>query len=208
MTNTEKSITTTTATTIPTSKTTRISTPSFEAQTNHVKLHSLGNEQNTAAATNAAAAAYPHPVSSYYFGPPDSTRTFGSGVTGKPGVTFAKEIVRIERDYSAGELPQFHSSFPLELEDRISPTTLSEIVNDINQLLIDAHNPTHTWIDNIVAILTFYLSSIMLGTHYKKTIEKLNNYIDKVNKDLLHPVGLALVNPVKTAFLFIEVEYY
>nr|CDI54555.1 probable 25 kD subunit of DNA-directed RNA polymerases I, II and III [Melanopsichium pennsylvanicum 4] len=71
------------------------------------------------------------------------TRTFGSGVTGKPGVTFAKEIVRI-----------------------------------------------------------------MLGTHYKKTIEKLNNYIDKVNKDLLHPVGLALVNPVKTAFLFIEVEYY
>jgi hypothetical protein len=51
---------------------------------------------------------------------------------------------------------------------QISPTTFSEIVNDVNTLLIEAHNPARTWIDNSAAILTFYLSSTLFGTHYAR----------------------------------------
>ena len=45
-------------------------------------------------ASGKESAVYPPPVSSYYFGPPDSTRAFGEPVTGQPGVHFPKEIVR------------------------------------------------------------------------------------------------------------------
>ncbi|KAJ9474013.1 Ras modification protein ERF4 [Pseudozyma hubeiensis] len=151
---------------------------------------------------------YPPPTSSYYFGPPDSTRAFGEPITGKPGVHLPKEIVRIERDYSSGELPQFHSSFPLELEGRISPTTFSEIINDINSLLVSAHNPTRLWIDNSIAILTFYISTLLVKGHYQRTMEELDRIISKYNEETLHPVGLSLVDPRKTAFLFIELEYF
>ncbi|SPO28061.1 uncharacterized protein UTRI_04452_B [Ustilago trichophora] len=157
---------------------------------------------------NDAALFYPPPVSTYYFGPPDSTRAFGERVTGKPGVHLPKEIVRIERDYSSGELPQFHSSFPLELEGRISPTTFSELINDLNSILIDAHNPTRTWIDNSMAIATFYLSTVVLGSHYRRTMRKLETFIQRSNIEILHPVGLSLAHPRKSAFLFVELEYY
>lgn len=75
---------------------------------------------------------------------------------------------RIERDYASGELPQFHSSFPLELEGRISPTTFSEIINDINTLLIEAHDPRRIWIENTVAILTLYISTLLVEGHYRR----------------------------------------
>lgn len=32
--------------------------------------------------------------------------------------------------------------------------------------------------------------------------------ISKYNEETLHPVGLSLVDPRKTAFLFIELEYF
>ncbi|SPO28574.1 uncharacterized protein UTRI_04452 [Ustilago trichophora] len=151
---------------------------------------------------------YPPPISTYYFGPPDTTRAFGEEVTAKPGIHLPKEIVRIERDYSSGELPQFHSSFPLELEGRISPTTFSELINDLNSILIDAHNPTRTWIDNSIAIATFYLSTVVFGSHYRRTMQKLETFIQRSNIEILHPVGLSLADPRKSAFLFVEMEYY
>ncbi|CDU25363.1 uncharacterized protein SPSC_05197 [Sporisorium scitamineum] len=160
------------------------------------------------AAAATSASYYPPPTSSYYFGPPDASRAFGEPVTGKPGVHLPKEIVRIERDYSSGELPQFHSSFPLELEGRISPTTFSELINDINTLLIKAHNPTKTWIDNTFAISTFYLSTLLVGSHYRRTMRELEELIARSNRETLNPVGLSLVDPHKSAFLFIELEYY
>ena len=37
---------------------------------------------------------------------------------------------------------------------------------------------------------------------------KIDEYIKSVNANTLHPAGLALVDPAKTAYLFIELEYY
>ena len=46
------------------------------------------------------------PKSSYYTGPPVMGSAFGTNAVGEIGVHHPREIIRIERDYSAGELPQ------------------------------------------------------------------------------------------------------
>ena len=67
---------------------------------------------------------YRIPHSSYYFGPPPSTSAFGTDPIGQIGVHHPREIIRIERDYSAGDLAQFSLAYPLELEGRVSITLL------------------------------------------------------------------------------------
>lgn len=39
-------------------------------------------------------------------------------------------------------------------------------------------------------------------------MKKLTTMLEKVNTETLHPVGLSLVDPHKSAFLFIELEYF
>lgn len=60
------------------------------------------------------------PHSAYYYGPPPPDSAYGTDPVGQIGVHHPREIVRIERDYSGGELPQFAPTYPLELEGRVS----------------------------------------------------------------------------------------
>lgn len=60
------------------------------------------------------------PKSSYYFGPPPEDSAFGTAPVGQIGVHHPREMIRIERDYSGGELPQFAAIYPLELQGRVS----------------------------------------------------------------------------------------
>jgi hypothetical protein len=59
------------------------------------------------------------PKSSYYSGPPPSDSAFGTPPAGQIGVHHPREIVRIERDYTGGELIQFAAIYPLEFEGRV-----------------------------------------------------------------------------------------
>ncbi|KAG5646896.1 hypothetical protein DXG03_001972 [Asterophora parasitica] len=59
------------------------------------------------------------PKSSYYFGPPPSDAAFGTHPVGQMGVHHPREVIRIERDYTGGELVQFAPIYPLELEGRV-----------------------------------------------------------------------------------------
>jgi len=59
------------------------------------------------------------PKSSYYYGPPPSDAAFGTDPIGQIGVHHPREIVRIERDYSGGEIIQFSAVYPLEFEGRV-----------------------------------------------------------------------------------------
>jgi hypothetical protein len=59
------------------------------------------------------------PKSSYYFGPPPPGAAFGTAPAGALGAHHPREVLRLERDYSGGELVQFSSAFPLELEGRV-----------------------------------------------------------------------------------------
>ena len=59
------------------------------------------------------------PHSAYYNGPPPSNSAYGTPPVGQIGVHFPREIVRVERDYVGGELIQFSSIYPIELEGRV-----------------------------------------------------------------------------------------
>jgi len=68
------------------------------------------------------------PKSSYYFGPPPSDSAFGTAPAGQIGVHHPREIIRIERDYTGGELIQFAAIYPLELEGRVRVMLLPVIL--------------------------------------------------------------------------------
>ncbi len=59
------------------------------------------------------------PKSSYYFGPPAPDSAYGTAPIGQIGLHHPREILRIERDYTGGELIQFAPIYPLELEGRV-----------------------------------------------------------------------------------------
>ncbi|TRM62925.1 Golgin subfamily A member 7/ERF4 family-domain-containing protein [Schizophyllum amplum] len=108
------------------------------------------------------------PRSNYFTGPPPPDAAFGTAPVGQIGVHHPREIVRVERDYSGGELIQFAPIYPLELEGRITPTQFLESINAINELLIAAHSTRHAFVDNTVAVLTLQLSRLVVESHYDK----------------------------------------
>ncbi|CAO1627723.1 unnamed protein product [Parajaminaea phylloscopi] len=150
------------------------------------------------------------PRSSYYTGPPPKGSAFGTAPSAIVGKHQPREMVRVERDYSLSpsHIPQFYPSFPLELETRISPTDFTELINDINTLLIAANDMKWAALDNSMAVLTLWISPWLLGSHYQRRMNELTDLIEEANEKLLNPKGLQLLHPQKTAWLFLEIEYY
>lgn len=148
------------------------------------------------------------PHSSYYYGPPASDSAYGTPPVGQIGVHHPREIVRIERDYAGGELTQFSSIYPIELDGRITPTQFMETINDINEILISAHSARHSFIYNFLAVATLHLSTFVLTSHYDKEMRRLKQKIEGINTQIYNPVGLNILWPRNVAFLFLEIEYY
>ena len=44
---------------------------------------------------------------------------YGTNPVGHIGIHHPREVFRVERDYTCGELVQFVSTYPLELEGRV-----------------------------------------------------------------------------------------
>lgn len=148
------------------------------------------------------------PHSSYYYGPPPSDSAYGTPPVGQIGIHHPREIVRIERDYGGGELIQFSSIYPVELDGRITPTQFLETTNDINEILISAHSARHSFIYNFLAVATLHLSTFFLTSHYDKEMRRLKQKIEEMNTQTYNPVGLNILWPRNVAFLFLEIEYY
>jgi hypothetical protein len=64
------------------------------------------------------------PRSAYYSGPAASDSAYGTPPAGQIGIHHPREIVRIERDYAGGELIQFLSIYPVELDGRVLHTPI------------------------------------------------------------------------------------
>ncbi|KAJ7480060.1 Golgin subfamily A member 7/ERF4 family-domain-containing protein [Mycena galericulata] len=148
------------------------------------------------------------PKSSYYFGPPPSDSAYGTQPIGQIGLHHPREILRVERDYTGGELVQFAPIYPLELEGRITPTQFLESINAINELLISAHSLRHSFLDNMLSVFTLQLSRVLLTSHYEKEMRRLQQLISELNAEVYNPVGLNILWPRRVAFLFMEIEYY
>lgn len=145
-----------------------------------------------------------YPVSSYYFGPPPPDSAYFTPPVGQIGVHHPREIVRVERDYSGGEIVQFSSTYPLEFEGRISPTQFLESINAINEILISAYSLWHSMFDNFVEIFSLQLSRLFLSTHYEREMNRLRRHMDDLNHQFFNPVGLNLLWPRKVGFLFVS----
>jgi len=148
------------------------------------------------------------PKSSYYHGPPTGDAAYGTAPIGHIGIHHPREILRVERDYTGGEVIQFSPSYPLELEGRITPTQFLESVNLINEVLISAHSLRHSLLENVLAVFTLQLSRLAQTSHYEKEMRRLRRMIDDLNAEMYNPVGLNILWPESVAFLFLEIEYY
>ncbi|KAH9460230.1 hypothetical protein MJO28_004114 [Puccinia striiformis f. sp. tritici] len=137
---------------------------------------------------------------------------FGTSPAGQVGQSKPRAVVRIERDYSArgatsGRV-QFWDGWVNELEGRISPLDLQNTLNDFNLIFASAYDPYSSILDNTLAVLSFYISPWLLGTHHKRQMNLFKDTLEQYNKSVYNPVGLNIVHPQKVAFLFLEIEYY
>ncbi|KAF8807170.1 hypothetical protein BYT27DRAFT_6557093 [Phlegmacium glaucopus] len=148
------------------------------------------------------------PKSSYYFGPPPPDSAYGTAPIGHIGVHHPREILRVERDYTGGELIQFAPIYPLELEGRITPTQFLESINAMNELLISAHTLRHSFVDNALAIFSLQISKLFMTSHFEKEMMRFRHLIDDLNTRTFNPVGLNILWPRNVAFLYLEIEYY
>lgn len=144
--------------------TTTSPSPSPVPSHSHSRSHSPHPQPQPASTRRIA------PKSSYYSGPPGLDSAFGTPPVGTIGRDRPRELVRIERDYSLSpsHVPQFYPSYPLELEGRISPTQFSEMINDVNALMIAANDPRWAAMDNALAVCTFWISPWVLGSRYQR----------------------------------------
>ncbi|GAA6054143.1 hypothetical protein JCM3770_003217 [Rhodotorula araucariae] len=141
--------------------------------------------------------------------PSTSSRVaFGTPPVGGVGNTRPREVIRVERDYEAGEMCQFWSGWMWELEGRVSPKDYEKTVDEMNAILASAHDPAKSLLDNCLAILTLYLSPLVLTSHYEREMLKLHTLLARANRELYNPAGLNLLSPRTNAFLFMEIEYY
>ncbi|KAI7881448.1 hypothetical protein K492DRAFT_161521 [Lichtheimia hyalospora FSU 10163] len=62
--------------------------------------------------------------------------------------------------------------------------------------------------DNIMECLTIYVWPMLVTTHYQKSVKQLANFIDSENELLYHAKGLSISDPVRCAFLFLEIRIY
>ncbi|KAI8144479.1 Golgin subfamily A member 7/ERF4 family-domain-containing protein [Fennellomyces sp. T-0311] len=119
------------------------------------------------------------------------------------------KAVRIERDYSRGDgITRFCTDFPAELSGRIDPSQLCHTVEKINDLLANAEKVSLNVFDNIMECLTLYIWPMLFSTHYLRSIKHLSQFIDSQNEQLYHSQGISIANPVRSAFLFIEIRLY
>ncbi|KAJ3563471.1 hypothetical protein NP233_g8922 [Leucocoprinus birnbaumii] len=137
------------------------------------------------------------PKSSYYFGPPPEDSAFGTPPVGQIGVHYPREMVRIERDYSGGELPQFAAIYPLEFEGRFTAIE-ARSSNPLSEGELTFSLPLAPSSSEHLAPLSFKLLIIM-------EMERLHEKIIELNETLFNPVGLNILWPRKVAFLFVGI---
>ncbi|WVQ96412.1 hypothetical protein IAU59_003517 [Kwoniella sp. CBS 9459] len=132
---------------------------------------------------------------------------FNQPITGTIGRHLPKEIVRIERDWSGGEVCQFESTFPLELEGRIQPSQFTAFINHLNEILTAAYSVRGAIWDNLIAVSSLWTSLMWRQSHFERELKRAESYIHENNKDMFNPHGLNVLTPRHVALQFLEIEY-
>ncbi|KAK9765780.1 Golgin subfamily A member 7 [Basidiobolus ranarum] len=116
--------------------------------------------------------------------------------------------LRIERDYTLGEGCQFSMIYPTELVDKVSLPQFQESISKLNSILYRAES---NWLrhsfDNIFACLSLYTTPMCFGTFYEKCMKEFDKAIEAENERVYAPVGLKLLNPHRSAYIYLEIEF-
>ncbi|WVQ79493.1 hypothetical protein IAT38_001592 [Cryptococcus sp. DSM 104549] len=145
--------------------------------------------------------AYPRqalPTDSYFHQP----------VTGTIGRHLPKEVVRVERDWSGGEVCQFETSFPMELEGRIQPAQFTAFINTLNTHFTSAYAVGPTILDNVIAVASLWTSLLWRKSTFEKGLGEVEKAIREANEATFNPQGLNVLSPRDVALQFLEIEYY
>jgi len=117
-----------------------------------------------------------------------------------------KRIIIVPRDYSEGELCQFSTAFPKELEGKIDPQVLRKAVDEINSVLRDAESINrHHVLESLVGCLTCYISYLFITSYYQKCLIRLRKYLEDENEKSFLPKGLLIRDPAETALQHLEI---
>ncbi|GAA5811545.1 hypothetical protein MFLAVUS_004983 [Mucor flavus] len=118
--------------------------------------------------------------------------------------------IRVERDYSLGDgITRFQTEYPVELTGKITPGEFSRTITEINKIMDYADRLSYRVVlENILEIATIYISPLILSTHHQRAVRRLLTFIEAENSSVYYYNALSISDPVKAAFLFIEIGFY
>ncbi|EOQ99944.1 golgi familyn subfamily A member 7 [Wallemia ichthyophaga EXF-994] len=149
-----------------------------------------------------------HSNHSTHSNPPINLKNFGTPQSHRILIDLPRELIRLDRDYRAGEVWQFKSTFPMELEGRIGVDEFKIAVDHINNILLQAFNPWMAVLDHLLDTLSLYTLSWFKQSHFQKHISSLEKSLNHINYSSFNPAGLNILNPQSIAFLYLEIEFY
>ncbi|OLL27002.1 Ras modification protein ERF4 [Neolecta irregularis DAH-3] len=127
-----------------------------------------------------------------------------------PGAARSTKVVRIERVYTLhGDIcPHFSTTFPNYLAHYITEEQFLHLVETINRILQEAHNPFSPWniAENIAAILTIFTSEWFWPSRLRSKLKALEGFIQTQNKEVFNPKGLRIISLRRTAYLTVDIE--
>jgi len=104
----------------------------------------------------------------------------------------------------SGQLIHFY--IPCLLPVQITEEQLRHTVTTINAIMYNAERLSNNVFDNVMEILTIYLWPMFFSTHYQRAVKRLLRLIEDENKSVYNKQGLTIANPIKSAFLFLELR--
>ncbi|ORZ13683.1 Golgin subfamily A member 7/ERF4 family-domain-containing protein [Absidia repens] len=111
------------------------------------------------------------------------------------------------RRHSTSETIRYH--LPISLQGKITSEQFVHTITTINTMLESAERLSWSGVlYNTMEILTIYLWPLFFNSHYHKMIHQLLAFIDKENNEVYQKQKLSICNPVKAAFLFIEIQVF
>lgn len=107
---------------------------------------------------------------------------------------------------------------------KLTPTEFQNTLNELNAALASANDPWKSCFDNCLAILTLYISPLILSSHYERVsfflllaleasanslcrqqeMKKFDRILERANRDVFNPAGLNILSPRRNAFLFVS----
>lgn len=96
---------------------------------------------------------------------------------------------------------------------QIDEQRYKNIIATMNDILEDSASPYYGLIDNVLTNMTFQLWPLVVGTHHQrvrvhliKCMKQFYRELDTFQHAIFTPMGLYVVSPGDTAFLYLEVR--